>query len=48
MDCGMLSAKRAIKNNKFLYRQPYYGWRYFMLLFYLAYNILLALLHVVL
>ena len=27
---GMLPVKRTIKNNKFLYRQPCYGWRYFM------------------
>ena len=30
----MLPVKRTIKNNKFLYRQPCYGWRYFMLLVY--------------
>ena len=28
---GMLLVKRTIKNNKFLYRQPCYGWRYFSL-----------------
>ena len=28
---GMLPVKRTIKNNKFLYRQPCYGWRYFSL-----------------
>ena len=26
---GVLPVKRTIKNNKFLYRQPIYGWRYF-------------------
>lgn len=30
-DIGMLPVKRTIKNNKFLYRQPCYGWRYFSL-----------------
>ena len=27
--CGVLPVNRTIKNNKFLYRQPIYGWRYF-------------------
>ena len=26
---GVLPVNRTIKNNKFLYRQPNYGWRYF-------------------
>ena len=26
---GVLPVNRTIKNNKFLYRQPIYGWRYF-------------------
>ena len=37
----------AIKNNKFLYRQPCYGWRYFMLLLYIAHDISLVSLHAV-
>ena len=28
-DIGVLPVNRTIKNNKFLYRQPNYGWRYF-------------------
>ena len=44
---GMLPVKRTIKNNKFLYRQPYYGWRYFMLLLYIAHDISLVSLHAV-
>ena len=36
-----------IKNNKFLYRQPCYGWRYFMLLLYIAHDISLVSLHAV-
>ena len=44
---GMLPVKRTIKNNKFLYRQPCYGWRYFMLLLCIAYDIPLVSLHVV-
>ena len=44
---GMLPVKRTIKNNKFLYRQPCYGWRYFMLLFYIADDISLVSLHAV-
>ena len=43
----MLPVKRTIKNNKFLYRQPYYGWRYFMLLLYIAHDISLVSLHAV-
>ncbi|MED9703262.1 MAG: hypothetical protein UFV24_00530, partial [Dorea sp.] len=39
---GMLPVKRTIKNNKFLYRQPCYGWRYFMLLLYIAHDISLV------
>ena len=39
--------KRTIKNNKFLYRQPCYGWRYFMLLLYIAHDISLVSLHAV-
>lgn len=35
------------KNNKFLYRQPCYGWRYFMLLLYIAHDISLVSLHAV-
>ena len=27
---GVLPVNRTIKNNKFLYRQPNYGWRYFL------------------
>ena len=42
----MLPVKRTIKNNKFLYRQPCYGWRYFMLLLYIAHDISLVSLHV--
>lgn len=45
--CGMLPVKRTIKNNKFLYRQPCYGWRYFMLLLYIAHDISLVSLHAV-
>ena len=44
---GMLPVKRTIKNNKFLYRQPCYGWRYFMLLLYIAHDISLVSLHAV-
>jgi len=44
---GVLPVKRTIKNNKFLYRQPCYGWRYFMLLLCIAYDIPLVSLHVV-
>ncbi len=44
---GMLPVKRTIKNNKFLYRQPSYGWRYFMLLLYIAHDISLVSLHAV-
>ena len=44
---GVLPVKRTIKNNKFLYRQPCYGWRYFMLLLRIAYDIPLVSLHVV-
>ena len=44
---GMLPVKRTIKNNKFLYRQPCYGWRYFMLLLYIAHDISLVSLHTV-
>ena len=29
MSFGVLPVNRTIKNNKFLYRQPNYGWRYF-------------------
>ena len=43
----MLPVKRTIKNNKFLYRQPCYGWRYFMLLLYIAHDISLVSLHAV-
>ena len=46
-DTGMLPVKRTIKNNKFLYRQPCYGWRYFMLLLYIAHDISLVSLHAV-
>lgn len=46
-DLGMLPVKRTIKNNKFLYRQPCYGWRYFMLLLYIAHDISLVSLHAV-
>lgn len=46
-DNGMLPVKRTIKNNKFLYRQPCYGWRYFMLLLYIAHDISLVSLHAV-
>ena len=46
-NCGMLPVKRTIKNNKFLYRQPCYGWRYFMLLLYIAHDISLVSLHAV-
>ncbi len=28
-ESGVLPVNRTIKNNKFLYRQPNYGWRYF-------------------
>lgn len=45
--CGVLPVKRTIKNNKFLYRQPCYGWRYFMLLLYIAHDISLVSLHAV-
>ena len=44
---GVLPVKRTIKNNKFLYRQPCYGWRYFMLLLYIAHDISLVSLHAV-
>ena len=44
---GMLPVKRTIKNNKFLYRQPCYGWQYFMLLLYIAHDISLVSLHAV-
>ena len=44
---GSLPVKRTIKNNKFLYRQPCYGWRYFMLLLYIAHDISLVSLHAV-
>lgn len=44
---GMIPVKRTIKNNKFLYRQPCYGWRYFMLLLYIAHDISLVSLHAV-
>ena len=44
---GMLPVKRTIKNNKFLYRQPCYGWRYFMLLLYIAHDISSVSLHAV-
>ena len=44
---GVLPVKRTIKNNKFLYRQPCYGWRYFMLLLCISYDIPLVSLHVV-
>ena len=47
MSLGMLPVKRTIKNNKFLYRQPCYGWRYFMLLLYIAHDISLVSLHAV-
>ena len=46
-ECGVLPVKRTIKNNKFLYRQPCYGWRYFMLLLRIVYDIPLVSLHVV-
>ena len=46
-DDGMLPVKRTIKINKFLYRQPCYGWRYFMLLLYIAHDISLVSLHAV-
>ena len=46
-NCGMLPVKRTIKNNKFLYRQPCYGWRYFMLLLYIVHDISLVSLHAV-
>ena len=46
-ESGMLPVKRTIKNNKFLYRQPCYGWRYFMLLLYIAHDISLVSLHAV-
>lgn len=46
-ETGMLPVKRTIKNNKFLYRQPCYGWRYFMLLLYIAHDISLVSLHAV-
>ena len=42
----MLPVKRTIKNNKFLYRQPCYGWRYFMLLLYIAHDISLSYMRV--
>ena len=42
-----LSMGAIIKNNKFLYRQPCYGWRYFMLLLYIAHDISLVSLHAV-
>ena len=29
VNIGVLPVNRTIKNNKFLYRQPNYGWRYF-------------------
>ena len=47
LENGMLPVKRTIKNNKFLYRQPCYGWRYFMLLLYIAHDISLVSLHAV-
>lgn len=47
LEDGMLPVKRTIKNNKFLYRQPCYGWRYFMLLLYIAHDISLVSLHAV-
>ena len=47
MERGMLPVKRTIKNNKFLYRQPCYGWRYFMLFLYIAHDISLVSLHAV-